>query len=96
MEKAQPLQGWHTSKKQNPFLWLVCRCLTDQASRPLVVVEGHHRNVQIEAARTTKCIIQLMKEICAGQDNDAISANDAKQHGKDIAFVGFFALLLLQ
>ena len=37
-----------------------------------------------------------MKEICAGQDNDAISANDAKQHGKDIAFVGFFALLLLQ
>ena len=52
--------------------------------------------MQIEAARTTKCIIQLMKEICAGQDNDAISANDAKQHGKDIAFVGFFALLLLQ
>jgi hypothetical protein len=35
-----------------------------------------------------------MKEICAREDDDAISANDAKQHRQDIALVGFFALLL--
>lgn len=36
-----------------------------------------------------------MKEIRAGEDDNAISANDAKQHRQDIALVGFFALLLL-